>query len=138
MPPVSAISSVVANVQLASIQTMLQFMQVLQFATLGAAVAGIGVSVTGFALMNKKLNAMSDQVIGLRSDVRRGFDEIERARLRDMLSALLGVIALAEHKYAVGCDDKGWKTIGEQLIHMSERFHAELVYLINKDHVEFE
>ncbi|MEM6898762.1 MAG: hypothetical protein AAF583_03180 [Pseudomonadota bacterium] len=133
LAPATAISSIAGNVQMAQIKQMLQFMQLTQFATLGASVAGIGVSAIGIALMAKRVNALGKKIDGLEHQVCEGFRKLEAARTRDMLTALNGIVTVAEHNLSVGCRDTEWQRVGRQFMEVAERFQGEIVHLLSQD-----
>lgn len=51
-----------ANAQLVQLKKMVKSLQVLQYANLGIGLAGIGVTVVGFAVVSKKLNNIKETV----------------------------------------------------------------------------
>lgn len=56
---VQTASSVASNIQLEQVKSMLSGLKMLNQATLGASLLGVGVSVAGFAIMNRKLDRIS-------------------------------------------------------------------------------
>lgn len=56
------VSSLAANAQLVQLKKMVKSLQVLQYANLGIGLAGIGVTVVGFAVVSKKLNNIKETV----------------------------------------------------------------------------
>ncbi|MEQ8262585.1 hypothetical protein [Pseudohaliea sp.] len=131
--PVSSISSIVANVQLVKIQGMLAFMQALQFATLGAAVAGIGVSAAGFASLNKKVAAVGESIQDFRAAVEIEFERLAKARIRDMLASLHGHLSVAEQNFLSGAGNDEWQRVGRQFIEASEPFRLELEHELDQN-----
>jgi hypothetical protein len=136
LAPVNTISSLAANAQLAGIKNMLEILQVFQFATLGVSVAGLGVSAIGFTVMNKRMKSISTAIDHLTEQMNQRFDEAAASRIRDSLSNLKGIIAIAKHKFETGESDSEWDRLGKQFIGESERFRAELEYMLSLDTVE--
>lgn len=90
--PLNAISSVVANFQLAQLKTMVESLRMLQIANLGVAAAGIGVSVVGFAVMNAKLKNLESAVQQVSFQIEKQFAELHDAQVRKELSDLRGAL----------------------------------------------
>lgn len=85
-------SSLVANAQLAQLKRMVEGLQVLQYANLGVGLAGIGVSVVGFAVVSKKLNSIKQTLEKLSLKIDQKFAEIYLNQLYRDLHCLRGVL----------------------------------------------
>lgn len=85
-------SSLVANAQLAQLKKMVEGLQVLQYANLGVGLAGIGVSVVGFAVVSKKLNNIKQSLEKLSLKIDQKFAELYLNQLYRDLHCLRGVL----------------------------------------------
>jgi hypothetical protein len=85
-------SSLVANVQIARMRKMVESLQMLQYANLGIAFAGIGVSVVGFAVVSKKLNSITQSIEVLSNKIDLKFAELYLNQLHMDLHNLRGVL----------------------------------------------
>lgn len=77
--PLSALdlaSSGYANVQLHQLKTMVEGLQMLQYANIGLAATGLGVSVLGFMLINQKLKGLESAIAQLSSQMDKHFQEL--------------------------------------------------------------
>ncbi len=96
--PVSAVSSVFSNVQLAKLQKAMEVLQITQWATLGVSLAGVGVSLVGFKIMNDRFNRVDEQLSRLKQHIDTRFDEmVEREYRKDLrrIRELLDEAAIA-------------------------------------------
>jgi hypothetical protein len=124
----TAVSSVGANFQLHQLTTLVQTLQMLQVATLGLSIAGIGVSVIGFAVMNKKLNGLSDQISSLRAQVERGFNELRERELRSHFSKLRGLFDQADQAHTLSNPAAEWLRISHLLAEEGAFLRGELAH----------
>lgn len=85
-------SSLVANAQLAKLKKMVEGLQVLQYANLGVGLAGIGVSVVGFAVVSKKLSSIKQTLEKLSHKIDQKFAELYLNQLYRDLHSLRGVL----------------------------------------------
>jgi hypothetical protein len=97
----NTVSSIGANIQLHKLTHLVQSLQLLQVATLGISIAGVGVSVIGFAMMNKKLNALSDQISTLSARIDSHFKEQREREFRAHFSKLRGLCDQADQAMAL-------------------------------------
>ena len=59
---VDAGSGIYTAIQVAQLKSMLEFLQVLQFATLGVSMVGVGVTLGGFLYMRGRLNTLDQNI----------------------------------------------------------------------------
>lgn len=86
------VSSLAANAQLAGLKRMVEGLQVLQYANLGVGLAGIGVSIAGFAIVNKKLTSIQQTVEQLALTIDRNFEQLYLNQLNRDLNAIRGLL----------------------------------------------
>lgn len=127
----TAVSSVGANFQLHQLTTLVQTLQMLQVATLGMSIAGIGVSVIGFAMMNKKLNGLSDQISSSSARIEERFKELRERELRSHFSKLRGLFDQAEQAYTLSNPAAEWLRISHLLADESAFLRGELAHYLD-------
>lgn len=123
-------SSVTANIQLEQVKSMLFGLQLLSGATLAASVAGIGVSVVGFTIVNRKLNLISEKLEGMNqklnqaSEIIKRLDIQQQARNQAQLSSLL---ELGEEAWARKDKFSVWQKLIDELL-KEEHFYKSLMF----------
>ncbi|WP_336366878.1 hypothetical protein [Marinobacter sp. C2H3] len=85
-------SSLVANAQLAGLKRMVEGLQILQYANLGVGLVGMGVTVAGFAIVNKKLTRIEKTVEELSQTMDRNFAQLYLNQLYRDLNGIRGVL----------------------------------------------
>lgn len=80
--PISAVSSLGTNMQLAVVTKMLASLQILQIANLGLSLTGIGVSMVGFQMMSKRLDGIQSQMSSLAKNMEYQFFELKEREFR--------------------------------------------------------
>ena len=131
---ISAISSVGSNVQLFHLTKLVEGLKLLQYASLGASVAGIGVSAIGFVLMNKKLNRIQEQISHFEQRVEQHFQELKDRDFRAHYSQIQGLYEEAEHANYLTNPKSEWKRIASDLSKESAFFRGELVHMLEQDY----
>lgn len=86
------VSSLAANAQLAGLKRMVEGLQLLQYVNLGIGLAGIGISVAGFAIVNKKLTSIQQTVEQLALTINRNFQQLYLNQLNRDLNAIRGLL----------------------------------------------
>lgn len=131
--PIGAISSVASNIQLHQLTKLVEGLKILQYASLGASIAGIGVSAIGFILMNKKLNKLQEQMSRFEHRVEQQFQEIKQRDFRRHYSQIQGLYEEAEHASFLKKPESEWKRIASDLSKESAFFRGELVHILDQD-----
>jgi hypothetical protein len=93
---VDAGSGIYTAIQVAQLKSMLEFLQVLQFATLGVSMVGVGVTLGGFLYMRGRLNTLDQNIQKLSVAIHLGFEEVQKARLRRELAKVNNLIENAK------------------------------------------
>lgn len=131
-------SSLYANAQLSQLKQLVHTLQALQFASLGVAVAGIGVSAIGFTLMNKKLNGIQAQLSALPQEIKMHFKAIEERELRVHYARIHGFFEQAEQARSLTRPEPEWQRIAGQLADESAFFRSELNYSTGQPTFDFD
>jgi len=128
---ISAGSSIYANVQLSQIKQMVESLKLLQFANLGAAAIGIGVSVTGFVILNRRLHQIENRIDQLSSLIDQRFEKLAISSLRAHHSQVRGLISQAEQSFSLSNPAREWHRIAGLMAQESAFFQGELSFLLN-------
>lgn len=89
-------SAAYTNVQLNQLKIMVEGLQILQYANLGVAIAGIGVSVAGFAMITSRLKGIEGQITHLAESMRQSFQDLFDRELRSHFSHVYVLFEKAE------------------------------------------
>ncbi len=130
---ISAPSSLVANAQLAQLKSMVQGLEMLQFANLGATAAGIGVSAIGFALINSKLNKLQGHLGQLADRVGAGFRDLWERDLREHFARVQGLFRQADQAHTLSSPASEWLRISGLLADESSYFETQVRYVLTQD-----
>lgn len=131
--PISAVSSVGANVQLAAIKSMMETMQMLQFASLGATLVGVGVSVAGFKAMSTRFDQVQSQISAFADKVVLHFAEQKAREYRSHQSRVKSLLEQAELAYAYNNSASEWMRIAHDLADEAGFYQGEIEYLLSLD-----
>jgi len=80
------VSSGLSNIQLHQLKGMVEGLQLLQYSNIGVAVAGLGVSVLGFMVINKKLKELEVSISDLSGKMSRYFQDLYEREMRQRFS----------------------------------------------------
>lgn len=127
--PLSALdlaSSGYANVQLHQLKTMVEGLQMLQYANIGLAATGLGVSVLGFMLINQKLKGIESAIAQLSTQMDKHFQELAEKHLRHKFANIYVLFERAEQASFLRSPAQEWLTIEGQLAMESGFLRAEI------------
>ena len=130
---VSTLAGGYANVQLHQLQNMMQSLQLLQFANIGLAAAGLGVSVVGFAVLSRRVKAIEGKLDELSAQVKKGFQTLVDLEWRKRLSQVHVYLERAERAHALSDPASEWLRIEGKLDEESGFLQASLRNQLDKD-----
>lgn len=139
--PAQAVYAAVAidnNLKLRQLTSLVQTLQSLQYATMAIALVGIGVSVAGFALMNKRLKGIEGEVSTLRAAVEKQFKELHWRELRARFALASTGLELAENAYRFRQPAPELRSAAERLAESSGFFKAEAQFALKQERVNLE
>ena len=113
------------------LKALMEGLQILQFANLGATLVGIGVSAIGFAMMNKKLEGLSDRITNVEALIQElKLDELRTriGRTRELLRQADQADDLSDAAAA-----KEWRRIAGALADEGAYFRDRVEYLLSVD-----
>jgi hypothetical protein len=125
-------SSGYANVQLVQLKSMVEGLQTLQYLNLGVTLAGIGVSVIGFALMNKRLQSIEGQISDLSKKIDQHFQNLFERELRKHYSQIYVLFEKADLAHTLSNSKQEWLNIAAQLADESGFFRGEIAHLLKQ------
>lgn len=130
---ITSISSVASNIQLVQIKSMLNTMQMLQFASLGTAIVGIGVCAIGFTKMNSRFDQTQRQISDLSCHIDEKFHQLELNKFRQHKSKVTGLLDEAELAWSYLDSKKKWKEVSDSLVQEASYYLGEVENLLNLD-----
>jgi len=126
--PLSAAVDGYNTLQLAKLQQMIQTMQLLQYANIGISLAGIGVSVVGFAMVNKKLRHIEESIARMVDRVDRHFQLQYEEKLRWVFAHIAGLFEKADIARKLEHPKAEYLSVSSALTDQSALIGAELKY----------
>jgi|GEM_PF-1138091 len=130
---VEVASSLAANAQIYQLKGMIESLQLLQYANIGISLAGLGVSVIGFVLINKKLKGLESDITHLSAKMDRHFQELGERHLRQHFSKLYTLFERAEQAAFLPDAAREWLHIEGQLAEESGFLRGEIGYHLTQD-----
>lgn len=127
----NAASSIGANFQLHQLTQLVESMKLLQIATLGLSIAGIGVSIIGFEMMNKRIDGLSHKLADLSDRVDSYFDEQRKRELRSHYSRLRGLFDKADQARTLSNPIQEWLRISSILAEEGAYLRGELTHYLD-------
>ena len=121
-------SSLAANAQLYQLKGMVENLQLLQYANIGISAAGLGVSVIGFVLINKKLKSLELDISQISPKMDRHFQDLYERHLRQHFSMLYTLFERAEQAAFLPNAAREWLYIEGQLAEESGFLRGEIGY----------
>lgn len=129
-------SSGLAHLQLAQLKTLVEGLRVLQYTNLGVALAGIGVSVIGFSLINKRLKQIEKQVAAMSARIEQHFSDLSQSLLRQHYFQVQTLFEMAGQALCLKNPDRELLTVASQLGIESGYFRGEVTYMLGKDNFD--
>ena len=129
--PISAVSAIGANLQLAAITKMIAAMQMLQFANLGATLVGIGVSASGFKEMNTRFNQLELQITTFSGNMGYHFRDLEARSLRAHQSHVRSLLDEAELARSFSNSQGEWVRVSHTLAEEAGFYRGEVEHLLS-------
>jgi hypothetical protein len=131
--PLETISSLAANAQIHQLKRMVESLQILQYANLGVALVGVGVSVAGFAVVNKRLNTIQSSIERLSTKIDQRFVEFYEHQLRRDLDTLRGVLMHIESAGRQSNPKAELMSVTSRLAEISSVIRGQLEYHLQSD-----
>lgn len=136
--PISTANQAYNTIQLAKLQQMMETMQLLQFANIGVSLVGVGVSVVGFALVNRKLKKIEQSVARLEDKIDSHFRQQYQDKLRWVFAHIGGLFEKADIARSLANPTAEYLSINSELANQSALVRGELEYRLSLDEFDEE
>ena len=120
-----------AGVKINQLKEMINTLQLLQVATLGVSLVGVGVSVASFIYMKKRFNSLEDRLDKLAETIKSGFEDMSRRDLRKQLHTTKGLLERAEQAPALTDPRPEYSEIASRLADQAAYFEGEIAFTTN-------
>lgn len=131
-------SSGYANIQLNQLKGMVEAMQVLQYANIGVAAAGLGVSAVGFAVINRRLKSLKTDIERLGARMERHFQTLDIRHWREHFSRIQVFVDRADRAFQLAEPKSEWLMIEAKLNEESGYLTHTLQDQLNSDQFDVE
>ena len=118
-------------VQVGHLKAMIETLHILQVATLGVSLVGVGVSVAGFFYMHKRFNALDGKIDQLITVVNAGFENQQKANLRMHLSRTKSLMLRAHQAHALSDPRPEYIEVAAGLAEQAAYFEGEVAFMIS-------
>ncbi|MBT3919368.1 MAG: hypothetical protein HOF24_03160 [Flavobacteriaceae bacterium] len=123
-------SSMYANVQLKNITKMVDSLQHLQYSNIAVSLGGLGVSIIGFTIVNKRLNGIENELSQMIDRIDYLLDRRELERQFHEISILS---KRAEKAYGLKNPAGQWMSIANDMLGVSDFFERKVSGCLNQD-----
>ena len=118
-------------IQVAQLKSMVEALQVLQYATLGVSMVGVGVTLGGFLYMRGRFNTLDQNIQKLSTAIHLGFEEAQKARLRSEMAKVNNLIESAKLAETRTQPNLEYNRIADAMSEQASFFEQELIHLMN-------
>jgi hypothetical protein len=118
-------------VQIAQLKRMVETMQVLQYTSIGVSLVGLGVTVVGFTLINKKLNSIAKSVEQLSNKIDFHFEQLYQRELRWVFSRIGAQFQQADIAKRMTAPKAEYLSIARSLANDASIIKGEIAHRLN-------
>lgn len=123
-------ASIYTGVKINQLKVMMETLQLLQVATLGVSLAGVGVSVAGFYYMHKRFNSLEGRMDHLGETMRAGFESLRHSDLRKQLHLTKSLLQRAQHAQALSDARPEYSEVAAGLADQAAYFEGEIAFVV--------
>lgn len=123
-------ASIYAGVKINQLKAMIETLQILQVATLGVSLAGVGVSVAGFYYMHKRFNSLEVRMDHFGETVRAGFESLGHRDLRKQLHLTKSLLQRAQQAKALSDPRPEYSEVAAKLADQAAYFEGEIAFTV--------
>lgn len=123
-------ASIYTGVKINQLKAMMETLQLLQVATLGVSLAGVGVSVAGFYYMHKRFNSLERRMDHLSETIRAGFESLSHRDLRKQLHLTKSLLQRAQHAQALSDPRPEYSEVAAGLADQAAYFEGEIAFIV--------
>lgn len=121
------------TVQITQLKHMVETMQLLQYSSIGISLVGLGATVVGFAIINKKLTAIEKSVAQLAHKIDFHFEQLYQRELRWIFSRIAAQFQQADIAKRMTAPKAEYLAIARSLANDASIIQCELAYRLNLD-----
>jgi hypothetical protein len=129
--PLTSISSIGANFQLNNITKMVETLQILNFASLGVGLVGLGINAVGFKVMSDRLVEVKSELMSLSEKVEFRFLELEARHLREHQSRVISLTGEAALTSSLASPQSEWLRISNAFSEEAGFYKGEVEHLLS-------
>lgn len=130
---VNAGASMYTGIQISQLKAMMENLQLLQVATLGVSLAGVGVSVAGFYYMHKRFNALEIRMDRLGETLRAEFESLSHRDLRKQLHLTKSLLQRAQQAQALSDPRPEYSEVAAGLADQAAYFEGEIAFMVKAE-----
>jgi len=108
----------------------MEMLKMLQYATIGFSVVGIGVSAIGFMAMSKRLDSIENKLEGISNQIEHGFKDQTIRDFRAHFSKIRGLLKQADQAHELKNPAREWRDLASKLADEGAFFHGEIINLL--------
>lgn len=127
---VNAGASIYAGIKINQLKAMMETLQLLQVATLGVSLAGVGVSVAGFYYMHKRFNSLEGRMDHLSESIKAGFESLGHRDLRKQLHLTKSLLQRAQQAQALSDPRPEYSEVAAGLADQAAYFEGEIAFIV--------
>ncbi|KRC33483.1 hypothetical protein ASE28_09865 [Acidovorax sp. Root219] len=121
------------GIQISQLKAMMENLQLLQVATLGVSLAGVGVSVAGFYYMHKRFNALEIRMDRLGETLRSEFESLSHRDLRKQLHLTKSLLQRAQQAQALSDPRPEYSEVAAGLADQAAYFEGEIAFMVKAE-----
>jgi hypothetical protein len=126
-------STAAANVQIHQLKGMIENLQLLQYANIGISAAGLGVSVIGFVLINRKLKSLEVDISSLSEKMDRHIQASSDRYYRPHFSRLYTLFESTQQAALLPDPEREWLSIQKHFAEESRFFRDEIGHHLSEE-----
>jgi len=108
----------------------MEMLKMLQYASIGFSVVGIGVSAIGFMAMSKRLESIENKLEGISKQIEHGFKDQIKRDFRAHFSKIRGLLKQADQAHELKNPAREWRDLASKLADESAFFYGEITNLL--------
>ena len=123
-------ASIYTGVKIDQVKAMMETLQLLQVATLGVSLAGVGVSVAGCYYMHKRFNSLERRMDHLGETIQAGFESLGHRDLRKQLHLTKSLLQRAQQAHALSDYRPEYSEVAAGLADQAAYFEGEIAIIV--------
>jgi hypothetical protein len=127
---VNAGASIYTGMKINQLTEMMETLKLLQVATLGVSLVGVGVSVAGFYYMHKRFNSLEGRMDQLGETIRVGFESLAHRDLRKQLHLTKSLLQRAQQAQALSDPRPEYSEVAAGLADQAAYFAGEIAFIV--------